>query len=273
MSKPNILITGCSKGFGLLFAEKLASEGYNVYATVRNLAEALDLVSLSEKYANLEALELDVLNSVHIKRAAKLIDERDGKLTVLINNAGYGLLGRIEDLEADKIQHQFATNVFAPIAITQEFLPLLKKSPKGSLIINISSIASYLGLPSFGAYSATKAALNNISMALAAENAESGVSVAVIQPGPYKTKFRESTRESGDSNYLAAKTKNNIFSTAEEPYEVACLVSDLIKRKLENKLPSFSEIPIGANSNLLRLASRWLSQSMLAGFMVKRFAK
>ncbi len=262
-----ILITGCSKGFGLLFAEYLAksNKNFKVFATARNLQEAGDLKALKEQFNNLEILELDVLNTAHIDAIIDLMAVE--KIDVLINNAGYGLIGKIIDLESEALYKQFATNVFAPTELTRKLLPHFNSD---GLIINISSVASYLGLPSFGAYSASKAALNALSMSLAAENSALGLSVAVIEPGPYNTQFRESVRHLGDvSDYQ--QTRSKLFKTQENAAEVAELIYKLICLKQKNKLPAYSEIPIGSNTNLLRFASRWLPLEWLVNFMISQY--
>lgn len=261
-----ILITGCSKGFGLLFAEYLskADQKFKVFASARNLQEAQDLINLKNNFDNLEIIELDVLNFEQIDAIAGLMQQE--KIDVLINNAGYGLMSNISDLEPEALYLQFATNVFAPIELTRRLLPCFNSD---GLIINISSIASYLGLPSFGAYSASKAALNTLSMSLACENASLGLSVIVVEPGPYNTKFRDSVRHLGDANNYQ-KMRSKLFQTQEDASEVAKLIYKLICQKQKNKLPIYSEIPVGSNSGLLRIASRWLPLEWLVKFIVSQ---
>jgi len=268
----NVLITGCSKGFGLLFADKLASEGYKVYATYRDASKAASLKEIAKKYSNIHLFELDVNCAEQILTLKTFIEREDGKLNVLINNAGYGLMGLLNELSTEKLKEQFATNVFAPIELSKLFMTLLSQSENGGLIINISSIASYLGLPAFGAYSSSKAALNNLSMSLACENASSGLSVAVIEPGPFETNFRESVVQVGDvDKYQSARSK--LCSGREDPGMVSDLVSRLIKQKLTGKLPSFQEIPIGKNTHLFRLLMRWLPQEWIVKFIATETSK
>jgi NAD(P)-dependent dehydrogenase (short-subunit alcohol dehydrogenase family) len=268
-SQTSVLITGCSKGFGLLFAEQLALKGHKVYATARDLSQAGDLLKLKEQHSNIEVIQLNVLEQADIEKAVQCVSEKEnGSLGVLINNAGYGLLGDILDLETSQLEHQFRTNVFAPFALTKQCFPLLKSKDHGGLIINISSVASFLGFPSYGAYSATKAALNNMSMSLASETAKQGISVAVIQPGPFRTEFRESAKQIGKArDYKELRSK--FLGTQENPIIVYDLVEKLIQRKLAGKLKAYSEIPIGKDSNLLRILSRCLSHEWLVDFMVK----
>ncbi len=264
-TKTNILITGCSKGFGLIFTEKLALQGHKVYAGARDLAAASHLMKLCEKYKNIEPLKLDVCNDEHIETAVKKIQLEDGALGVLINNAGYGLMGPFADLEPSNLKKQFETNLFGNIELTRKMLPLL--IPCG-LVINLSSVASFLGLPCFGAYSASKVALNTLSMSLAVENAEHNLSVAVIEPGPYSTGFRDSVKHVGETEAYQ-KARSKLFKTQQNPEEVALLVSKLVEKKLNNKLGPYTEIPIGKNTNLFRILSRWLPQELLVKLMIE----
>ncbi|MDJ0624783.1 MAG: SDR family NAD(P)-dependent oxidoreductase [Candidatus Caenarcaniphilales bacterium] len=268
--KKSILITGCSKGFGLLFAEELAKDGHKVYATTRDLANAQSLLNLTNKYRNLHVLKFDVVNSTELDTVHKIIDhEENGKLDVLINNAGYGLMGRVDEVDHSQIQRQFETNTFAPIEISKQFLSLLNQSEKGGLIINISSIASYFGLPGFGVYSSSKAALNTLSMSLAIENKNRKLSVVLVEPGPFETSFRESVIRMGeDESYQ--KARSGLFPSREDPLLVSNLVKGVILEKHKEKLGAFREIPIGKKSNLLRLVSRWLPQEMIVNLMSKK---
>ncbi|HEY9886568.1 MAG TPA: SDR family NAD(P)-dependent oxidoreductase [Vampirovibrionales bacterium] len=267
-NKKSVLITGCSKGFGLLFAEELAKENYIVYATARNLNEAPNLTKLAEDYSNITILELDVTNPDHLYSVISRISEEQSKLDILINNAGYGLLGKADELDLAKLKRQFDINVFAPVEITKQCLSLLHHGFNGGLVINISSIASYLGLPTFGAYSATKTALNHLSMSLAIEQFGNDLSVAVIQPGPFETEFSESASKLSERPYRAKKG-SGLFSKREDPIIVSNLVKKIIRKKEKNSLPAYTEYPVGKGANLLRLASRWLPLSLFVKLMSK----
>jgi NAD(P)-dependent dehydrogenase (short-subunit alcohol dehydrogenase family) len=271
--KTSVLITGCSKGFGLMFARRLAQEGHRVYATARNLQEATELLKIADELNNLQLLQLDVMNLSEIENILKTINEReDGTLDVLINNAGYGLMGAVADLDLEALEKQFKTNLFAPIQLCRTFLPLLQNAQAGGLIINISSVASYLGLPSFGAYSASKVALNALSMSLATENAAKGLSVAVVEPGPFSTNFRDSVKQVGtETNY--SKVRSKLFVTQEDPSKVVNLISNLIQKKLAGKLGTYNELPVGRNTGLFRVLCRWLPQALFVNFMAKAINK
>jgi NAD(P)-dependent dehydrogenase (short-subunit alcohol dehydrogenase family) len=264
----SVLITGASRGFGLMLTEVLAQSGHLVYATAREPEKSVRLNELKDKFKNLTLLKLDVTNDADIQKAKQLITEETGQLGVLINNAGYGLLAKIEDIHSDFLRQQLDTNVVGPVAMMNAFAPLLKQAFHGGLIINISSIASYIGLPAFGAYCASKMALNALSMSAACEMAKDGISVAVIQPGPYKTDFRESTvKITDDETYN--KSRRFLFPTQEDPMEVVMKIDEIIEKKLKGKLPIYSEIPMGRNSNIFRILSRWLPLNQFVEAMVK----
>ncbi len=259
-NKPlKVLVTGCSKGFGLSFAARLAAEGYTVIAHVRTRENSQELETLTQSHQNLTILEADLGDLEQIQAMAAQV----GDLDVLVNNAGYGLMGPLAELTPADVLAQFQTNVFAPLELTRLLLPALKRAPLGGTVINISSIASYLGLPVYGAYSATKVALNSLSMSLAAENEE--LSIVLIQPGPFKTAFRESAKRKGSAEVLD-KLRSSAFGGQEDPQIVVDLLSECLKRKLAGTLPRFSELPVGKNSGFLRLVSRWLPVAwILAG--------
>jgi NAD(P)-dependent dehydrogenase (short-subunit alcohol dehydrogenase family) len=262
----SILITGCSKGFGLLFAKNLAQKGHIVYAGVRDLASAPELTQAANSISTLTAIKLDVNNADDIQAVIQHIQEQGHGLDALINNAGYGLIGKVADLDHSKLVTQFETNVFSIVRLSQACLPMLNASEAGGLVVNISSIASYLGLPGFGAYSASKVALNSLSMSLAIENSEKNLSVVLIEPGPFKTEFRQSAEKASEVSSYAEK-RSKLFPTQEDPQEVVELIESLIQKKANKELPNFKEIPIGKNSNLLRIISRWLPQELLAKFV------
>jgi len=258
-----ILITGASRGFGLLFTEQLAKEKYTIYASARNLEKSQELQELSQKYSNIQIVKLDVNNKEDINSCKNLIkhdcQDNSRKFLSLINNAGYGLMGQVGEIEKEKLENQFATNTFAPILLANSFLDLLQDG----VVINISSVASYFGLPYFGAYSASKAALNILSMSLAVENKQKNLSVIVIQPGPFATDFRNSIEYAGSGEFSNYDLRPKMFKNRENPQKVVETISKVIKKKTENKLERYKEIPLGSNANILRLVSRWLDLNIL----------
>ncbi|GAA4462865.1 SDR family oxidoreductase [Nibrella saemangeumensis] len=172
-----ILITGASTGLGESMAIYLAQRGYKVYGTSRQADEAGKTFSM---------LSMDVTSAESIGQAVEYICEREGRLDVLINNAGLGIAAPVELLPLDDVQRVFDTNVTGVIRMVQAVLPMMRQQRSG-LIINISSIAAEAGLPYRGAYSATKAAVERLTEALRLELAPFGVQACSIQPGGTRT--------------------------------------------------------------------------------------
>jgi NAD(P)-dependent dehydrogenase (short-subunit alcohol dehydrogenase family) len=179
-------VTGASAGFGRLLSESLLSLGANVVATARKPEVLADLAA---KYsANAAVLELDVTKPAQIDAAVKDALARFGRIDVLVNNAGYGLAGGVEEASESEFMPMFETNVFGLIRVTRAVLPQLRKRRSGH-ILNISSMAGLVGGAGWGFYNATKFAVEGFSEALAAEVAPLGIKVTIIEPGPFRTDF------------------------------------------------------------------------------------
>lgn len=173
-----ILITGTSSGFGKETASLLANQGHTVYGTVRN--------GVSQD-SRVNALTMDLTDSASISRAVQTILENEGRLDVLINNAGMHTGGPVETTPFETIRLQMNTNVLGLIQLTQEVLPVMRKQGGGT-IINFSSIGGLMGLPYQGIYSAGKFAIEGFSEALRMEVREFNIKVVVINPGDFNTR-------------------------------------------------------------------------------------
>jgi NAD(P)-dependent dehydrogenase (short-subunit alcohol dehydrogenase family) len=179
-------ITGASTGFGRLLAEELLKAGGRVIATARRPEQVTDLV---EKYPETaRALRLDVTKPEQIEAVAKDAIAAFGRIDVLVNNAGYGIAGGVEEATEEEFLPVFETNVFGLMRVTRAFLPQFRKQRSGH-IINMSSMAGIGGSAGWGYYNATKFAVEGFSEALAGEMAAIGVKVTVIEPGPFRTDF------------------------------------------------------------------------------------
>jgi NAD(P)-dependent dehydrogenase (short-subunit alcohol dehydrogenase family) len=178
-----VLITGCSTGIGRATAERLASRGWNVYATARKLDSIADLKSRGCK-----TLALDVCDDASMRSAVETVQRAEGAVGVLINNAGYGLEGTFEETPLDAIRRQFETNVFGLIAMTKLVLPAMRAQRWGR-VVNLSSMGGKLTFPGGAYYHATKHAVEALSDALRFEVKGFGIDVIVIEPGPIKTRF------------------------------------------------------------------------------------
>jgi NAD(P)-dependent dehydrogenase (short-subunit alcohol dehydrogenase family) len=178
-----VLITGCSTGIGRATAERLASRGWKVYATARNVESIADLASRGCK-----TLALDVCDEASMRAAVLAVQLAEGAVGVLINNAGYGLEGAFEEVPMTDIRRQFETNVFGLIAMTKLVLPGMRRQRWGR-IVNLSSMGGKLTFPGGSYYHATKHAVEALSDALRFEVKGFGIDVIVIEPGPIKTRF------------------------------------------------------------------------------------
>lgn len=178
-------ITGASRGFGALIAEEALANGDAVVATARDPATVTKRLGTHER---LLAVRLDVTSETEAHQAAGQAVKTFGRIDVLVNNAGYGLLGAIEEASAEETQRLFGTNVFGLLGVTRAVLPHMRRQRAGH-IINLSSVGGYTGYPGWGVYSATKFAVEGISEALAAEVAPLGIKVTVVEPGFFRTDF------------------------------------------------------------------------------------
>ena len=186
MQLKTILITGCSTGIGHDSALALKKRGHRVIASCRKHKDVENLVSLG-----LEAVQMDMDSPQSIADAfAAVLEQTDGQLDVLINNAGYGQAGALEDIPYDALCAQFTTNVFGLMELTRLVIPVMRQQKQGR-IINISSLLGIISMPFRGAYNASKYAVEGISDTLRLELKPSGIDVITIQPGPIASQFRD----------------------------------------------------------------------------------
>jgi NADP-dependent 3-hydroxy acid dehydrogenase YdfG len=180
-----VLITGCSTGIGRAAAEHLAGKGWTVYATARRPESIEDL-----KEKGCRILALDVMDDASMSAAVRQVEEAEGAVGVLVNNAGYSQSGAVESVNLDDVRRQFETNVFGLIRMCQLALPGMRRQGWGK-IVNISSIGGKVTFPGGGIYHGTKHAVEAISDALRFEVHAFGVDVVVIEPGLIRTQFGE----------------------------------------------------------------------------------
>ena len=188
------LITGSSSGIGFETALHLARNGYKTYASMRNLEKSKDItqVATREKLP-VEVVQLDVDEDSSVKQAVdKIVATEDHRIDVLVNNAGYGLLGALEDLSIEEIKAQFETNFFGVIRVTQQVLPVMRQH-KGGTIVNVSSVGGRMGIPGLSAYHSTKFALEGLSESISYELEPFGIKVVLIEPGFIRTNIMNSS--------------------------------------------------------------------------------
>jgi NAD(P)-dependent dehydrogenase (short-subunit alcohol dehydrogenase family) len=182
-------ITGASRGFGALVTERALARGDAVVATARNPPAIIDRFG---EHPNLLGLTLDVSNEQQAVAAARAAIDRFGHIDILLNNAGFGLMGAVEEATAAEVEAVYRTNVFGLLTVTRAVLPHMRAARSG-LILNISSIGGYRAGPGFGVYSSTKFAVEGLSESLHAELAPLGIHVTVVEPGYFRTDFLDSS--------------------------------------------------------------------------------
>ncbi|MET0511276.1 MAG: oxidoreductase [Thermoleophilaceae bacterium] len=180
-----VLITGCSTGIGRATAERLVRGGHTVYATARRLEAIEDLEATGAR-----TLALDVNSEESMQAAVAAVEEAEGAVGALVNNAGYSQSGAVEGIPLDSLRSQFETNVFGLVRMCQLVLPAMRRQGHGR-IVNVSSMGGKLTFPGGGAYHATKHAVEALSDALRFEVAGFGVAVSIIEPGLIKSQFAE----------------------------------------------------------------------------------
>ena len=240
-----VVVTGSSSGIGYETSLLLARNGFTTYATMRNLSKSMKLQDIAQQEnLKLKILQLDVTNDTSVKDAIDQIFKEQNRIDILINNAGYDIMGSVEDLSISDFKDQFETNFFGIVRIVKEVLKIMRNQREGK-IINISSIGGRVGIPLNSAYISSKFALEGFSETIRYELQDFGIDVLLIEPGLVKTNFFENAKlgqnvMNSNSNYkdfmqklfegflpLLNDPKN--YST---PFDVAKVILDCI---LSNK--------------------------------------
>ena len=188
------LVTGSSSGIGFETCLALAKEGYHTFASMRDIKKGEKIKEIADKEnLPIEIIELDVDSEESIVSAIKQVVSDGGRLDVLVNNAGYGVFGCVEDTPMEEFRKQFETNFFSIVRIIQEVSPIMREQSSGT-IVNVSSVVGRMGLPGFPAYVSTKYALEGLTDCLRYELGQFGVNVTLIEPGAIKTNFFDSMK-------------------------------------------------------------------------------
>ena len=224
------LVTGANSGFGLACAKALAEKGMRVYATYRNPRKAGRLWELSRTLP-LFPLLMDVNRTSSVEQGVKKVVKREGRIDILLNNAGFVMAGFWEDLSDKDVRDQFETNVFGLLRVTRVVLPSMRRQGSGK-ILNVGSVAAFAAIPGLGAYSATKFAVNSITEALRMEARPWGVEVAEVNPGEIRTDVVRNTRM-GEGVY-STRSPYNVFTRqfenfSRERFKKAAPVEKLVK--------------------------------------------
>jgi NAD(P)-dependent dehydrogenase (short-subunit alcohol dehydrogenase family) len=240
-------ITGVSKGFGREWAEAALERGDKVAATARNL-ETLD--ALVDAYGGaVLPMQLDVTDRKADFEAVKMAAEHFGRLDVVVNNAGYGHFGAIEELSEEDVRSQLETNFFGALWVTQAALPILRAQRSGH-IIQVSSIGGITAFPTVGAYHASKWALEGFSQALSQEVAEFGIKVTLIEPGGYSTDWagpsaRHSAENPAYSSIRDARRRARAGAPPGDPKASRSAILKVVDTDQPPLRIFFGEVPLG----------------------------
>ncbi|MDC7993886.1 SDR family oxidoreductase [Altibacter sp. HG106] len=229
-----IFITGASSGIGKAIASYLHDRGHTVYGTSRTPGHHKDTVSFS-------LLPLDVTQPATMDAAVREIIQQEGRIDVLINNAGVGITGPIEETPSDEIRKAFETNYYGPLHLIKTVLPHMRANSEGR-IINITSIAGYMGLPYRGIYSATKAALEITTEAYRMETEQFGIKMVNVAPGDFATNIASGRYHAPvleDSPYKTAygntlAMMNQHVDSGEDPLKMARIIESIIESQNPN---------------------------------------
>ncbi|OQP49018.1 short-chain dehydrogenase/reductase [Niastella yeongjuensis] len=234
MSK-TIFITGASKGFGKIWAKALLEQGNKVAATARNLAALKDLTGA---YGNsVLPIELDVNDHDACFAAVKQAKEHFGSIDVLINNAGYGLFGTIEETTEQEARDQIETNVFGLLWVTQAIIPIMREQGYGH-IIQVSSVLGVVSPPVLGLYNASKFAVEAISESLSAEVKGFGINVTIIEPNTFGTDWSGASAVHTKANPVYDELKKAFFgSLTEDAIGIPEATREAILKLIDSKNP------------------------------------
>ncbi|MDP6402124.1 MAG: SDR family oxidoreductase [SAR202 cluster bacterium] len=269
-----VLITGASSGIGKATALHLAEKGYTVLGTSRSMERLTDLQAQAESSGlRVKPLELDINDDQATADALNRILDEFGPLDALVNNAGYGLWGPVEDLTIQEVRDQFETNFFAALRLIKLVVPGMVEMHRGT-IVNISSVEGRLATPFNGAYAASKFALEGLSEALRTELWPFGIRVAVVQPGLFQTQFQQNqvVGEAADTEggiytpYLATyRSKHSRYERlATDPIAVA----KVVHKVLRSRRPAFRH-PVGLEARLGMIGARLIPERIFQFFLTR----
>jgi len=260
--KKVVFITGISSGFGKSTAEYLAQKGHVVYGTSRKEIETDNRINV---------LKADVTDVNSVKTAVETVLQKEGRIDILINNAGMGISGPVETALSDDIRLQMRTNFMGAVNVIQAVLPAMRKQKSGT-IINISSIGGLMGLPFQGFYSASKFAIEGISEALRMELKPFNIKVVVIRPGDFFTSFTSNRKAdeniSGNNPYEPQFRKSmSVIETDEKGGMKPEFFARKLARIIEKKNPNSTYIISTAEQKLAVVLKRILPDALFAGIL------
>ncbi len=234
-----VLVTGASSGIGKSIAEYLMKNGFKVYGTSRNVPGGNGKLIASEGEGFIKMVKLDVCNEASVTEAVNYVTSQEGTIDVLINNAGNGIAGSVEDTDPSEAFGQFDTNFFGVHRMCRNVIPVMRSQKKG-LIINVSSVAGLISIPYQSMYSASKYALEAMTEAMRIELAQFGIKVSLVEPGDTKTGFtgsRQNAKAASQDSVYYNKFSKSIETMAKsemngpDPLIVAKVVKRIMSRK------------------------------------------
>jgi NAD(P)-dependent dehydrogenase (short-subunit alcohol dehydrogenase family) len=228
IKRKTVLITGASSGIGQACARRLAQRGYEVFGTSRRPQAEADVP--------FEMIPMDVTDDDSVREGVATVVARSGRLGVVVNNAGFGFAGAVEDTSIDEARRIFETNFFGVLRVCRTVLPYLREQRAGT-IVNISSLSGLIAQPFMGMYSATKFALEGMSEALRMEVRRFGIHVVLIEPGDTRTAFTANRKRTAGSQTASAYVDNTLRALAVvERDEKAGISPEAVARLLEHIL-------------------------------------
>jgi len=282
-----ILITGASSGFGRLIAETLSRKNYQVFATMRNVngrnaAAAREVRELAERESlSLQTLELDITDDASVERAVNEVTAKCGRIDVLVNNAGYGIMDLAESVTLAQAQRQFDTNFFGVLRMNRAVLPAMKRQGSG-LLLHVSSGAGRLVIPGMGLYCASKFAMEALAEAYRYELASQGIDSVVIEPGAYATPIMEKLErgedparkpEYGEMAQVPEKVQAKIASSRANPQEIADVVLQIIETPAGQRQLRYRVGPGGPGVQRINALTDEIQVQMLEAFGIAALTK
>ncbi len=274
------LVTGSSSGIGLETAVMLSNAGFKTYASMRNLDKSKNIREIANKdNLPLHVIQLDVSDDGSVRDAITKIVTAEKRIDVLVNNAGYGLFGSVEDMSMEEIKAQFETNFFGVVRVTQQVLPVMRKQRSGK-IVNVSSVGGRIGLPVLSAYHSTKFALEGLSESIAFELEPFGIRVIIIEPGVIRTNIINSSisakkgQDPKSPYFSLTQNLDNRFKTmmasptSLHPQEVAKVILEAVSS--ENPHLRYT---VGDDADVLLRARKDLSDIEFRTMIKKNFSR
>jgi NAD(P)-dependent dehydrogenase (short-subunit alcohol dehydrogenase family) len=282
-----VLVTGASSGFGRLIAETLAREKFQVFATMRNVngrnaVAAREIRELAERESlSMQTMELDVTDDLSVERAVSKIALQCGRIDVLVNNAGFGIMDLAESVTLAQAKRQFDTNFFGVLRMNRAVLPAMRRQGNG-LLLQVSSGAGRLAIPGMGLYCASKFAMEALAEVYRYELASLGIDSVVIEPGAYATPIMEKLERGEDSSrktgygemaQIPERIRAKIASSRANPQEIADAVLRIIETPAGQRQLRYRIGPGGPGVQRINALTDEVQAELLEAFGIRALAK